>query len=502
MVLLVLPLAGCAQQGGNKMIREPAVANQFYPGNKDTLSQFLVQTLGQTPKEQVPGTIMGIAVPHAGYPYSGPTAAYAYKAVSDLHPKTIVILGPSHHVGFSDFALYAKGAWKMPLGNVSIDEEFAAQLMKQSPLIKDMPEVHAQEHSIEVQVPFLQKTFKDFRIVPIEIAYADYPQLQELAKALARTAKGKDVLFVASSDLYHGYSRTDCEHIDSTTLGYLERFDPKGFYDALQTESASACGGLPITALMLTLKELGATKAKVLHRTNSNDVTGVDSGYCVGYGATVFYSGKGAGAKEPGNQGTKEPSNQGTKDSTDEAMLTKDEQQELLRIARTTLDSTIRKGTVPPLVPATGRLSEYRGVFVTLNEHGDLRGCIGYIEAIKPLNEAVRDMAVAASTEDYRFPPVDPKELKDIDVEITVLTPMQRCLDPEHQIVLGKHGIVVKRGGKQGVFLPQVATETGWDVETFLSQCCSQKAGLAPDAWKDKGTEVYTFCGQVFGEKE
>jgi hypothetical protein len=502
MVLLVLPLAGCAQQGGNKMIREPAKADSFYPGNRDTLNRFLDQTFEQTPKEQVPGTIMGIAVPHAGYPYSGPTAAYAYKAVSDLHPKTVVILGPSHHVGFTDFALYAKGAWKTPLGNVSIGEDFAARLMKQSPLIKDLPHAHDNEHSIEVQVPFLQKTFKDFRIVPIEIAFSDFPQLQELARALAKTAKGKDVLFVASSDLYHGYSRTDCEHIDSTTLGLLERFDPKAFYDALQTESAQACGGLPITALMLTLKELGATGARVLHRTNSNDVTGERGGYCVGYGATVFYKEQGSGGQGAKGASAKEPSNQGTKDSTDKDMLTKAEQQELLRIARTTLDSTIRKSKVPDFKPLTPRLSEYRGVFVTLKEHGDLRGCIGYIEGIMPLFEAVRDMAVAASTEDHRFQPVEPKELKDIDVEITVLTPMQACPDPERQIVLGKHGIVVKKGGRQGVFLPQVATETGWDVDTYLSQCCSQKAGLAPDAWKKGDCEVYTFCGQVFGEKE
>jgi AmmeMemoRadiSam system protein B/AmmeMemoRadiSam system protein A len=502
MALLVLPLAGCAQQGGSKMIREPAVANQFYPGNRDTLNKFLTQTFAQTPKEAVPGTIMGIAVPHAGYPYSGATAAYAFKAVSDLHPKTIVILGPSHHVEFSEFALYAKGAWKMPLGNVSIDEDFCAQLMKLSPRFKDMPEAHAQEHSIEVEVPFLQETFKDFRIVPIMICFADYPQLQELAQALAATARGKDVLFVASSDLYHGYSFTDCEHIDSTTLCYLERFDPRGFFNAFQSESAQACGGLPITALMLTLRQLGATDARVLHRTNSNIVTGVDTGYCVGYGATVFYQKQGASAKEPSNQVTSEPNSQGANDSTDESLLTKDEQQELLRIARTTLDSTIRTSKVPGLQPRTGRLSEYRGVFVTLNEHGNLRGCIGYIDGIKPLYQAVSDMAVAASTQDYRFPPVDPRELKDINVEITVLTPMQLCPDPEHMIVLGKHGIVVKRGNRQGVFLPQVATETGWDVETFLSECCSQKAGLAPDAWKDKGTQVYTFLGQVFGEKE
>jgi AmmeMemoRadiSam system protein A len=171
-----------------------------------------------------------------------------------------------------------------------------------------------------------------------------------------------------------------------------------------------------------------------------------------------------------------------------------------LRIARTTLDSTIRKGKVPEFPALTERLKEHRGVFVTLKEHGDLRGCIGYIEGIKPLNEAVRDMAIAASTEDYRFPPVDAKELKDINIEVTVLTPLQRCLDPAKSIVLGKHGIVVKKGGRQGVFLPQVATETGWDVDTYLSQCSSQKAGLAPDAWKKGDCEVYTFCGQVFGE--
>ena len=319
---------------------------------------------------------------------------------------------------------------------------------------------------------------------------------------MAKTAKGKDVLFVASSDLYHGESYQDCKRTDSVTLSYLERFDPKGLFDALQSEAASACGGLPITALMLTLKELGATGARVLHRTNSNDVTGEQGGYCVGYGAVAFYSKQGGREEERKGASEKEPRNQVSKEPIDEDLLTGAEQRELLRIARTTLDSTVRKGKVPEFSALTGRLKEYRGVFVTLKEHGDLRGCIGYIEGIKPLFEAVRDMAIAASTEDYRFAPVDAKELKDIDVEVTVLTPMQRCPDPAKTIVLGKHGIVVKKGGRQGVFLPQVATETGWDVDTYLSQCCSQKAGLAPDAWKKGDCEVYTFCGQVFGERE
>jgi hypothetical protein len=482
--LLLLPMAGCAQQGGDKMIREPAVANQFYPGRKETLSGFLDRTLLQTPKPDVPGTVMGIAVPHAGYPYSGPTAAYAYQAIAGLKPKTVVLLGPSHHAAFTDFAVYAKGAWKTPLGLVDIDEEFAAALIKRSKLIKDQPHAHDQEHSLEVQLPFLQKTLTDFKIVPIEIAFADFAQLQELGHALARVARGKNVLLVASSDLYHGNSYGECQQTDSVTLSYLERFDPKGFYDALIAQSAQACGGLPVTALMLALKEMGAAGAKVVARTNSNDVTGERGGYCVGYGAVVFYR---EAAKAPPSDG---------------ALLKKSEQQELLHIAWTTLESTVNRQEVPKFSAATERLNEHRGVFVTLKKHGELRGCIGYIEGFKPLYQAVRDMTIASATEDYRFGPVEPGELKDIDIEITVLTPLERCPDPEHTIELGKHGIVIKSGGRQGVFLPQVATETGWDVQTFLSQCCAQKAGLEPDAWRDKGTEVYTFCGQVFGGKD
>jgi AmmeMemoRadiSam system protein A len=182
--------------------------------------------------------------------------------------------------------------------------------------------------------------------------------------------------------------------------------------------------------------------------------------------------------------------------------LAKEEQTELLRIARSTVDAVVRKTKIPEFKPLTERLKELRGVFVTLHKRGDLRGCIGYIEGIKPLYQAVADNAVSAATEDYRFPPVQTSELDEIDIEVTVLSPLKRTLDPLKDIVLGKHGIVVARGNRRGVFLPQVATETGWDKVTYLRQCSAGKAGLTPDAWKEKDCEVYLFTGQVFGERE
>jgi AmmeMemoRadiSam system protein A len=182
------------------------------------------------------------------------------------------------------------------------------------------------------------------------------------------------------------------------------------------------------------------------------------------------------------------------------AVLNETEKKELLTIARTTLENHIRGKTVPQFSASTDRLKELRGAFVTLKKHGELRGCIGYVQGVKPLFQAVSDMAIAASTQDPRFPPVQPQELKDIKIEITALTPLERISDPKI-IEVGKHGILIKQGWYQGLLLPQVATEEGWDRETFLAHTCL-KAGLPPDAWKAPNTEIYIFSGEVFGEPE
>jgi hypothetical protein len=487
LALLVLPLLACGQRKDEKMTREPAVAGQFYPMDRAGLSRMLDQMLAATPAPECGSLPLGVIVPHAGYVYSGPTAARAFRALQGSGAKTVIMLGPAHRVPFRGFALYGHGVWNTPLGPVEIDESLARELAQKCPLVHDLPQAHRLEHSLEVQVPFLQKVLTGFRIVPLMLLEASYSDLQTLARALAEVSRNRNVLILASSDLYHGESYADCRRTDSLTLSHVVRLAPQNLYRDLSTGTAQACGGLPITALMLAMSELGATDVRLLGRTNSNDVTGEKGGYCVGYAAFGFYPAR---------------TRQETATGGVSGLLDETEQRELLVLARATIESHLRNGSTPALKARTGRLAEPRGAFVTLHEQGQLRGCIGYIEGIKPLHETIRDMAIAASTEDPRFPPVTEPELKRIDIEITVLTPLERCTDPRHEVIAGAHGIVVKRGSRQGVFLPQVATEAGWDTETLLSQCCAGKAGLPADAWKDKTTEVYRFSGQVFGERQ
>jgi len=202
----------------------------------------------------------------------------------------------------------------------------------------------------------------------------------------------------------------------------------------------------------------------------------------VGYSAVAFVE---SGEKE------KEP-------VSDE--LNQAEKQSLLSIARTTLESCVRGKALPAVKPQTVRLSEKRGVFVTLHRKGQLRGCIGYVEGVKPLFQAVADMAVSASTEDPRFRPVSPDELKEIDIEITVLSPLRPIPGPE-SVEVGRHGLVIRKGFRSGLLLPQVPVEQGWDRERFLRGIC-EKAGLPPEAWKEKDAQLFVFTGQVFGEKQ
>ena len=176
------------------------------------------------------------------------------------------------------------------------------------------------------------------------------------------------------------------------------------------------------------------------------------------------------------------------------------QKKELLNIARNTVESYVKDAKVPEFKETDPGLLGQEGAFVTLHKKGELRGCIGNIIGTQPLWMTVRDMAVESSTRDPRFEPVAPDELKDIKIEISVLSQPKRVQDI-NEIKMGTHGVIVKRGFNNGVFLPQVATETGWSRDEFLSNLCAHKAGLPADAWKDKKTELYTFTAQVFGEE-
>jgi len=467
------------------MARQPAVAGQFYPGDAKALTAMVDSMLSSAEVPVISGKLVGIQVPHAGYPFSGPTAARAFKLLQGMDSVTVVMLGTSHRVMLDKAAVYARGSWHTPLGDVAIDEPLAKAILAQDKFLADMPGAHAQEHSIEVEVPFLQRVLGDFKIVPIMLLQPTFEQCERVGRAVASAAKGRKVVLLASSDLYHGESYDEANRVDSVSVELMAKFDPQAFHAALERNEAQACGGNAITAMMVAAREMGADTAVVLAKTNSNDVTGERGGYVVGYSAVAFVA-SGKGSRD-----------QGIEVSSD---LTEQEQKSLLRIARGTLESYIRTGKIPEAKPLTPRLSEKRGAFVTLHERGELRGCIGYVEAVKPLYQAVSEMAVAASTEDPRFPPVEVEELDKIDIEITALSPLQPLPSPD-SVVVGKHGLVIRKGYRSGLLLPQVPVEQGWNREQFLTHTCL-KAGLPPNSYKEKDAQLFCFTGQVFGERE
>ncbi|MEO0072784.1 MAG: AmmeMemoRadiSam system protein B [candidate division WOR-3 bacterium] len=468
------------------MIREAIVSGQFYPQSKETLKKTINDLLAATPQVQISDKIIGIIVPHAGYPYSGTTASYAYKAIAGKKYQIVIMLGPSHQAYIKNFAVYGKGKWRTPLGEVAVAEELASSIIKEAPnKIIHQPEAHTYEHSLEVQLPFLQTVLKDFRIVPIMMLHPSYEDCRLLAQAIAKHCQDQEVLILASSDLYHGYSYTECQRTDSTTLNYITKFDIQGLYDALGSGKAQACGGYPIVVLMMVAELLGAREIKLLHRTNSNDVIGEKGGYCVGYAALAVTKKASLNMQAGQNQSF--------------IMLSAEEKKELLKIARQSIESFVKTNKRPEFTPLSDKLKEKYGVFVTIKKNNELRGCIGYIEGLKPLYLAVSEMAIAAATEDPRFPPVRPSELPYLSLEITILSPLKK-ITKISEIEVGKHGLVVKKGLRQGLLLPQVATEYNWDRETFLSHTC-WKAGLPDNAWKDPDTEIYIFEGLIISEK-
>lgn len=190
----------------------------------------------------------------------------------------------------------------------------------------------------------------------------------------------------------------------------------------------------------------------------------------------------------------------GATPEADEGMLTAAERAELLQLARTTIAAYLQEHSIPPYTTTNPHLLQPGGAFVTLRKHGELRGCIGYMAAEGPIYETVQEMAVSAATKDPRFPAVQPAELAELTIEISLLSPMERVTDT-NRIVVGKHGLLIRRGWYQGVLLPQVAPEQGWDREEFLRGVC-YKAGLPANAWQDKSTELYWFTAEVFGEED
>lgn len=476
-------------------IRKPAMAGSWYPGTEKALSTEIDGYLSAASKRDGLPRPLALVAPHAGYMYSGPTAAYSYKNIADEDLGTVVLVGPSHRAYFQGVAAYASGAWETPLGRVSIDEELAQKLISlDQEYIGNLPSAHAQEHSLEIQLPFLQRVIKPgFKIVPLMMFDHSLPACRRLASALAKAIGERgDVLIVASTDLSHFHSDAQARRLDKVVEERVSHFDPEGLAAALESGKCEACGGGPVVAVMLTARELGADTAIVYRYQTSGDVSG-DKSQVVGYLAAGFYKTTGGSENGKGKRAEKSEGRESRK-------LTLEEKRELFRIARAAVEAAVKRKPRPETKPLTATLGEKRGVFVTLKIHGQLRGCIGYIEAIKPLHQATAEMAREAAVGDPRFPPVSEKELHLLEYEISVLTPKRQIADPS-EFITGQHGIIVERDGRSGVFLPQVAPEQGWDRETTLSYLCAHKAGLPADAWRDRRTKLFVFEAEVLEEK-
>jgi AmmeMemoRadiSam system protein B/AmmeMemoRadiSam system protein A len=453
-------------------IRKSVCAGSWYDKNPESLSRQLDRYLLQAESTAAKDAIVGLIAPHAGYVYSGQIAAFAYRLIHGKDYETAIIIGTAHRHGFKGCSIYPKGGYETPFGVAKIDEALASEISEASGF-KFIPEAHAGEHSVEMQVPFIQKVLPEVKIVPIVMGAPSEKTISSLAKAFEKTLSGKKALIIASTDLSHFFPKGKANAVDAETLALIEAMDTDTITKKMGRRENIMCGGGPVAAVLKYAKNIGDAKVKTLKYADSSQVGG-DEARVVGYMAAAVYAGRSVA-----------PS----------FSLSPDERQELLLIARETLDRYVRNKEIYQPETENPKFLDPKGAFVTLKKNGGLRGCIGFIEPVYPLHQTIVQATIYAASKDARFSPVSSTELENIELEISVLTPPQKIDDPR-EVKVGKHGLIIARGNLRGLLLPQVPVENSWSRLTFLQRTC-QKAGLPKDAWKT-GAEIYTFEAIVF----
>jgi hypothetical protein len=481
-----------ATPSASKRVREPAVAGLFYPKDQAALSQTLDALLANATPHTIDGELRALVCPHAGYRYSGPVAATAYKLLVGRDFQTVVLLAISHYAAFSGASVANADAYRTPLGDVPVSPK-TRELAKTNPFVLEprclveRPQWSSQashavppdgegtpetwEHSGEVQVPFLQKTLKNFTLVPVVTGEVDPEQM---AEALVEKLDDK-TLVVASSDLSHYHPYDEARAKDKVTTDAIVNLD----IDRMKL-SGDACGKTPVLALMYLAKQKG-WKATLLDYRNSGDTAG-NKDAVVGYAAIAFYT--------PRQQSFTPP-----------------ERKLLLDLARRTVRRVVTTGKQPDVATDTfpTKLTEKKGCFVTLTERGQLRGCIGHIMPQEALYKAIMDTAQSAALHDYRFTPVQPDELGKIEIEISVLTAPEPLAFSSPDDLLNKlrphhDGVVLQIGNRGATYLPQVWEQIP-DKVHFMDSL-AEKAGCAPDAWRGPGTKVQIYHVEAFKESE
>lgn len=463
------------------MIFGPVVAGQFYTDQPEKLGAQIDGYLRDAAVPEKVGDVFGLVSPHAGYMYSGPCAAHGFKAVAGKAYDTVVVIGLSHRVP-GTLSVLDVDAYRTPLGEVKIDRALSRRIIDALPFASDDPSLFSFEHSIEVQLPFLQRVLPPFRAVLISMRSTSGKVVTGLASALDEVCRDRRALFVASSDLSHFHGYDEATRMDRETLAMVEAMDVRRLEQECESGAHEMCGVGPVLTLLHLFRRRGGSEATTLCYMNSGDTSG-DTSRVVGYGSVALWA------------------PERTTENIDDD-LTPEDRRTLLALARETLNRRIGKATdatnVPRVIPE--RLARPGAAFVTLHRNGDLRGCIGRIAPAGSLWDCVRDMAIAAATDDPRFEAVGEDELEDLHIEISVLT-TPRDVDGPGDIVPGRDGLIVEKGFARGLLLPQVAQRYGWTAEEFLDATCL-KAGMSKNEWRRGGVRIQTFQAIVFSEDE
>jgi len=454
-------------------VKKPNVAGSFYPASAKKLAAMVDNFIVRAKVKPIEGDIVAIIVPHAGYQFSGLVAGYSFKCLKNRKYETVIVIGPSHYFHFDGISVYNKGFFETPLGKIKVDSLLAERLIREDKKIKFYPQAFVREHSIEVELPFLQCSLKNFNLVPVVMGNLSRENCKILGNALAKLIKDKKVLLVISTDMSHFYPGNVAGKIDRGTIAELKKFNPESLFNKISGGECKLCGAAPVVSGMIAAQILGANRIKVLKYANSGDVTG-DKSRVVGYMAAVIY-----------------------KERNEKMELDEKQKERLLKIARSSIESYLKKGKIVKFEESDPLLIKKQGAFVTLTKEGKLRGCIGSMVGVMPLYETIAKMAIEAAVRDPRFPSLQMDELSKIHIEISVLSEL-KLIDDVNEIKVGRDGILIRKGFSSGVLLPQVAAEYGWDRTTFLEQT-SRKAGLPPDAYKE-GAQIYIFTAQIFGE--
>jgi AmmeMemoRadiSam system protein B len=367
------------------MTRNPVVAGQFYPGTATQLRSMIKEMVDEkAAKEEV----IGLVVPHAGYIYSGPVTGATISRVK--FKDTFIIIGPNHTGGGKPLSIMTEGVWKTPLGEVETDSELGKKILASSKYLQEDSRAHQYEHSIEVQLPFLQHFKSDVKLVPIILSYASGDVYKEIGRAIAKAIKelNREAVIIASSDMTHYEPQDSARDKDYQAIEAMLDLNEDELLKRVREFNITMCGYAPAVSLICAAKELGAKGTELVKYMTSGDTTG-------DYSSVVGYAGLIIKGMSP-----------------------------LVKLARETVETYVRQGKTPELPKAlTPEMKEKAGVFVSIHKRGDLRGCIGTFEpATNNVAEEIVINAISSATRDPRFPPIAPNELKDLDYSVDVLT--------------------------------------------------------------------------------